>query len=221
MENERNPWDVLEEENIANAEKTAAKRRRAAIKKSASAWFLGIVKWVLLISLGLFLIFEIFIHPINKLKLRLFLGGSCEIIATAYTPLQSVVLGSLKVDGNIIYKNGTYYEVDGKTVYQYEMGRNEWVKTEMEGQLLIFGDPDDKVIHLEDFLDRRNYEWAKEKFFTYRLKDDADVNWKGEVEFRRLPGGQYELKLSVGGVPVTIVFKNIGKVKLDRPWQES
>ena len=39
MENERNPWDVLEEENIANAEKTAAKKRRAAIKKSALSMF--------------------------------------------------------------------------------------------------------------------------------------------------------------------------------------
>ena len=30
MDNERNPWEVIEEENVANAQKTAIKKRRTA-----------------------------------------------------------------------------------------------------------------------------------------------------------------------------------------------
>ncbi len=224
MENERNPWEVIEEETVANAHKTATKKRRAARRRTASMWFLGVVKWILLIVLVLGFVYTVLIHPVNKLKLRILLGDSytMNLKAFNYNTFAWQSVGQIKVDGNLIYisynGNRIYYEVDGETIYEYKMIDGGWEKEKIDEQIIAFGDSEEDAVDLSVLLDRRNYRWAKEKLFVCRIKDGVDIGQFDKVEFYRV-GGKYEMKLYIDGNSATIVFEDIGKTQINPPWK--
>lgn len=224
MDNERNPWEVIEEENVANATETAIKKRRNARGKTATAWFLGIVKWFLLFSVVLTFVYTVFIHPVNKLKLRLFLGGSYTMVLKVYAGFsQEQSLATVKVDGNLVYVSyrgdRTYYEVDGETIYEYRKIDDGWEKVKTEENMIFFGDPDEDTLQMSVLLDRHNYERAKEKFFVHRIKKGVDIGEFDAVEIRRI-GMEYGFDLYAGGAVGTLVFENIGRTHITPPWEE-
>lgn len=209
----------MKEESTATSQKEIAKVRRTERGREWKRLALAIVGWILLGALLLYLLFAIFVHPINKLKLRLFLGGSYEMQIAGQGMMSYEVIGRIRVDGDLIYMSGTYYETDGNTIYEYKKVDGEWQKEKNDEEALVVGDASGETVDLSVLLNRRNYEKVKGEISTYRIKEGVDIGEYHNVEFRRV-GGRSELLLYVPGGIIIITFENIGTTKITPPWEE-
>lgn len=230
MENERNPWEAIKEESESKSPEAIAQKQKAEKRKEASALIGKIIAWVLLIFVALGAAYTIFVHPVHKLNLSLFLGRSYEM--EIVTPSGGHT--TIKVDGNLIaVKEGAdeeiYYETDGKSLYVYRQEANgKWVREKTtEDSLVIGSSSSEKNLSIETLLDRRNYERPKDRVGGWRIKDGVNKGGFDEIEFQHLLT-KYKIKakktyLSDGWFShayMTITIDHIGTTKITPPWEK-
>ena len=229
MENERNPWEKMEEENMAKSPEAIAKAQKAEKRKSASAWVLGIVKWVLLITVVVGSAYSIFVHPVHKLRLSLFLGQSYEMEIVAPSGSHTTI----QVDGNLIcVKEGSnkeiYYEIDGKNIYAYrEDDKGKWVREKTTEDALVIGSSSGSPLSIETLFERRNYERSKAKLGGWCIKDGVNKGGFDEIEFQHLLT-KYKITAQKAYLYdgwfaydyMTITIHRIGITKINPPWEQ-
>ena len=185
-----------------------------------------IVAIVLLVAFTLYLLWAVFVHPINKLKLRLLVTQSCTMTVYAQYYHQGVLQAAtavVRVDGDLIAtasseyskpEGWTYYRLDGDEVYVYEPTLGTWADgTVALGDIGIMSD------EYETLLDRRSYERVKGRLFRWQLKDGVDVQGMWNVQFGR-EAGRLALTWNEAGVKYTITFKAFGTTRVELPREE-
>lgn len=230
MENERNPWEAIKEEGESQSPEVIAQKERAEKRKEASALIGKIIAWVLLIAVVLGVVYAIFVHPVHKLNLSLFLGRSYEMEIVSPMGRHTII----KVDGNLIsVKEGSYeeiyYETDGDTLYVYRQDANgKWVRKKTTEDALVIGSSSaGSTLSIETLFDRRNYERPKDRVGGWRIKDGVNKGGFDEIEFQHLLT-KYKIKaqktyLSNGVtsyVYMTITIDHIGTTKITPPWEK-
>jgi hypothetical protein len=188
-------------------------------------FFAALIIWIVLGALLICLLYNIFVHPIDRLKLALALGGSCEISIVAENGFGKEE-ATLKVRGKYfsVTSDGkeTFYELDGNIVYTYEPLENgEWKRKPVAGGSFAGGLGNDSL------LNRKNYERVPGAGSVWRVKDGIDTGDADEVIFQR-KGGKYQIVsregTAVGNVTyyttTTVTFEKIGGVRVTPPWAE-
>ncbi len=229
MENERNPWEAIKEEGENQSPEAIAQKQKAEKTKETSALIGKIISWVLLISVVLGISYAIFVHPVHKLNLSLFLGRSYEMEIVAPTGRHTTI----KVDGNLIsVKEGSYeeiyYETDGENFYIYRRDASgKWVRKKTAENALVIGSSSGNDFSLDVLFDRRNYEKAKGKPGVWRIKDGVNKGGFDVIEFQHLLT-QYKITAHKGYVYdnwssyayMTITIDHIGTTKITPPWEK-
>lgn len=182
-----------------------------------------IVAIVLLAALALYLLWAAFVHPINKLKLKLLVTQSCTMTVYAQYYNQGVLqaaTATVRVDGDLIAtasseyskpEGWTYYRLDGDEVYVYEPTLGTW-----ESGTLAVGNIGEVSAEYEKLLDRRSYERVKGKLLWWQLKDGVDVQGMWNVQFGR-EAGRLALSWNEAGVKYTVTFKAFGTTRVELP----
>ena len=179
-----------------------------------------LVIWILLGALVIYLLYAILVHPVDKLKIALALGGSCEISVEHKGPMSRQKV-TVKVDGNRFCIEGVgtegprYYVTEGNLTYTYKQNADgEWEKV-----LDSAGSLGSRVL-----FDRRNYE--KSNIGVWELKEGVTYEDYERVELCR-SGGKYQITLvneyTSGNATLytydVITFEKIGGVKITVPWE--
>ena len=200
-----NPWDSFSGERPD----TDAPARRPI----TDIPLVRIIAIILLAAVLIYLLYSIFVHPINKLKLKLFISKSCTMTIVAQYGLQSAK-ATVKVDGNIICITDNYYKIEGDKLLAYDYDLKSWINAErVAGEIVDLND----ISAYEAILSRRNYKLAKGKFFTWELKDGVDAGGMIDLEFRR-KGGRFSFTwFDVYGIKYTLTFTAFGTTHLDPP----
>lgn len=185
------------------------------VRESTYSPLLKIVSVFLIIAVILSTVY-IFMHPINKIKIKFFLFRNCtiEVSATNYFGYASE---KVLIDGNLIKAGNAYYEIDGDTVYKYEkIGKNTWRRAPADEEFL-----DDDNEFASTLLDRGNYKRVKGRLFAWRLKNSvADtVDELSSVTLER-DGGKISIIGYSDGIKVYLRFKLFGRTRINPPWEE-
>lgn len=186
------------------------------VRVSAYSPLLKIMSVFLIIALVLSVVY-IFLHPINKVKVKLFLFRNCaiEVVATYYGAYASE---KILIDGNLIKAGNVYYEIDGDTVYKYEKtAKDTWMRTVADKEE-ISGENEDLVKIL---FTRSNYKRVKNRPFAWRLKNSvADtVDELSSITLER-DGGKIAIVGYSNGVRISLRFTRFGRTKIDPPWED-
>lgn len=159
-------------------------------------------------------IYNLIVHPLDRIKLKMATYNNYSV--TISIP-GAGVKQTIEVDGNIIYTNGTYYEVVGNDVYVFKKNIfGNWKKEIVSEDV----DPSSET-WLTSLLDKENY---THNVFTGRLDykgdfcfDEIEVhNLRTKVMFGMLSAtgsiskgfGHYNLKIEID---------NFGLIKLTPP----
>lgn len=181
---------------------------------------------VLLAALALYLLYAVFVHPIDKLKLRLLATQSCTMTVYAQYYAYGVFrtdTATVRVDGNLIAvasseyskpEGWTYYRLDGDSVDVYEPRVGTWA----DGTF-AWGDVGEINAEYEKLLDRRSYERVKGKLFCWQLRDDVNVRGMWDVQLGR-EAGRLALTWNGAGVKYTITFKGFGMTRVELPQEK-
>ena len=172
---------------------------------------------VLLALLLLYLLYAVFVHPIRKLTLRLFLSGNCEMTLRFEMEEGSYYYSDaamIRVDGNVIEvgaafpmtQDTDYYKLEDGVLYRYALGGFTEVS---DGSFDGVGS--------SALFNRKNYE--REGLFVWRLKDGVDVGKRYNVRFR-YKNGKPTFTWSEGYLDYTLTFDSFGKTPIDPPWGE-
>ena len=165
---------------------------------------------VLLVALILTAVYTL-LHPLDKLKLKLFLFRNCtiEVVATGFGTYEK---REILVDGNLIKIGSDYYEVDGYLVYKYFKDWNgdwqrvlcneEWTKDRNTGEKL---------------LDKDSYKFDK---LTWRLKNSVakDIDDLSHITLKR-DAGKIAIVGYTFGSKIAIRFTRFGRSHIDPPWK--
>lgn len=194
----------------------------APVRITRSAANIPIVKalaFILLVSLVLWLSYTLFVHPINKLNLQLWLSKNCtaEIyVQYIYDNYSVTGKGTVKIDENLFTvkiedpfpQELTYYKsIDGE-LYSYSNESREWQKEDTDGF--------DDYSFLPELFKRKNYERVKGKQATWRVKAGVDVGRMEDLEFRHR-SGDFTFTWSEGKFNFTVTVTDIGKTHVDEP----
>ena len=201
--------------------------------RKVTTWIIKITGWLFLGAFLLWLPYTLFVHPLDKLKVKLFFSNSyeMEMKATVHYDfgydkgvwVQKV--RSVKVDGDLvcIYNRSignTYYKVVGKTVYEYWQDENgEWKAKKSDKNIFSTGGSSGTGVTFSTLLDRRNYEKVKGELGLYRMKGSVDIGDFDRIELQRSNAG-YEIKAYSGSNYVIITFGYFGVTQITPPWEE-
>ena len=211
--NEFNKFCVNRPSEIENYD--AYQSKLDEVREGKTPRWVKIISIILLIALGLSLAYVIFVHPINKLKLRFLIYDSftLEIIIPGFGIYTT---REIQVDGNIMKYGDQYYEIDGNEIYTYHKNfKGEWQKIKSDD----FNDPESTRI-AEKILKRSNYRHAKGRLFAWKIKDNVDLGNDIQSAGIELYEGKIAIVLSYRSVKGYMHFTDFGKVKLTPPWEE-
>jgi hypothetical protein len=190
------------------------------IKKRKTPLWERIISCILLVALGLSFIYLFLLHPVTKIKLKMFLvrNYTIEIRVGEGAWSESVWV---KLDGNIMKISSTsskietaYYEFDGKTVYQYVSDFGDTWTKQLYSMDALFSEEYNLG---KEILKRRNYRRVKGHFLLWEIKDDVDIGDLSTI-LSGYNGGRASLFL--GSKLVVLTVKDIGRTKIDIPWEK-
>lgn len=177
-----------------------------------------VVAILLLTVFGLFLLYSLFVHPVNKLKLRLLLTKNVTMkIQASYGEQHETVI--VKVDGNLIAVGDsqfepihyTYYKIEQDTIYAYNEFTADW---EPQDQSLLAGSEEFRQLFIAD-----NYKRVKGRLRTWQLKEDVRIDGMQNVRFQR-KAGKFTISYQNGLVSCSIVFEKFGRSSIALPGEE-
>ena len=176
-----------------------------------------IVSIILIVILLLSLVYA-FLHPIYKLKLKIFLFNSCtlEATATGYGSYMLYQKEDILIDGNLMKVGSDYYELDGGVMYKYvETGKNTWKRIPADEEWVEDSEVGEKL------LDRNSYKRIKGRLFAWRLKNSVaeTIDDLSSITLER-DAGKIAIKGYNSGVHISIRFTRFGRTKIDPPWEE-
>ena len=157
-----------------------------------------------------------FLHPIDKLKLKLFLFRSytIEVAASSFGEYQAE---SLCVDGNLIKVGADYYEIDGDMIYKYvNIGKNTWHRIPADEEWT-----EDDLELGDKLLDKNNYKRVKGRLFAWRLKNSVaeTIDDLSSITLER-DGGKIAIVGYYYGVRISLRFTLFGRTRIDPPWEK-
>ncbi|MBR3876176.1 MAG: hypothetical protein IKJ25_05325 [Clostridia bacterium] len=119
---ELDAFNIIIGEGVATSKNNDEKKIRISTSEN---W--KYVKWAIYGFLLLLLILYFAIHPIDRLFLQFALFDNYEIglVATSQT---STTGGTVKVDGNIMFLDGKYYEIGEEKSYEYREYDGQWYR---------------------------------------------------------------------------------------------
>jgi hypothetical protein len=191
-----------------------------------------ILALILAVLFALYLLYAIFVHPVNKLNFRLLLQQNCTM--TLHISLRhghGHVSGQTEMllDGNLIAIAESYYtdpysyvyiEMNGDEIMVHDFVLGDWDHMDYEEYLLRNGESAASDGYFQKLFDRRNYERVRGKLFTWKIKDDVDMGYMRDVQFRRKAGKfTFSWKDAVES-EYMIVFESFGRAKIERIWEE-
>ena len=189
-----------------------------------------VLGWGLLVIFVFYVTASIFIHPIDRLKLSLFLSGGNYTISLSgefryyegpnhfLSSVSQRHLGEIKVDRNLMcvtdnYGDDTYYLMDGEKVYMYTKDDNgKWNRTESNKTFPVVGTSLGDVL-----LDRKSYE--RGELFRYKTKSGVDTGTY-DVVYVQQWGLQYELEGQTENATITMSFGRFGTTRITPPWEQ-
>ena len=180
---------------------------------------------ILAILITLIIIY-IFLHPIDKIKLRYFITQDCtiEIISKNTPHNNSYFSGSFEsrseiiIDGDWIEADGKYYNViDGEVYRHYKDASGKWQKEKYE--IDISSSMGAKL------LDKNNYVIDKKNPFVWRLKEDIDkeILSMDNICIKRVHGSIAIVGETVRNgytAEVSLCFCKFGTTNIEFPWDE-
>ena len=159
-------------------------------------------------------IFNLIVHPLDRMKLKM---ATYNNYSVKISIPQAGVSQTIEVDGNIIYTNGTYYEVVGNDVYVFKKNNfGNWKKE------IVYENVDPlSETWLTSLLDKENY---TRNVFTGRL-DYKGVYCFDEIEVHNLRtkvmlgvlSATGNISQGFGNYYLKIEIDNFGLVKLTPP----
>lgn len=123
--------------------------RRADIMTSVKGAALGLILMILL--------YNLLVHPIDRLLIKMAVLDNYTISVKVGSSSPDIV----KVDGNVTYSDGKYYEMVGDKRYVYQQLNGRWTK---QLDYSYTGDEDADVGGLGELLKKENY---KRSFFPW------------------------------------------------------
>ena len=194
-------------------------------KPNTSRIVCKVLLFVLIGIIVLGIIVACFIHPLDKLSIRLSLSRSYVIDIYSYNSYQSDNQ-RIYVDGNRIkYFDGRrdhYYEIEGATLYRYyKTADGQWEKT-VEAQM---DDHSDQNI-LSALLDKENYQRVKGKLCVYETKPGVKLGGAKKVQYTKGHetghfNGYYDrFTMNYKDSQTEITVCKIGKTKVTFPWEK-
>ncbi len=168
----------------------------------------------------------IFLHPVNKVKVKYFFTRNCtiEVSVRATVPVDNF-LGAgnteILIDGDWMKVGGTYYKLENGEIYCYRKdGYGEWQKKLYEKS----ADMSEDIRTGSELLKRSNYKRAKGSLFVWELREDVAKEIKGlsSVKVKRFNGdiaivGDYYY---LGDkYKVYICFTKFGSTEITLPWE--
>ena len=221
-----NPWETTQHEQpIVDA---PAQYRRPFM----SIPIVRILAFVLVVVFALYLLYAIFVHPVNKLNFRLLLQQNCTM--TLHISLRhghGHVSGQTEMllDGNLLAIAESYYtdpysyvyiEMSDDEIMVHDFVLGDWDHIDYETYLLMNGESDTSNDAFIKLFDRRNYERVKGKLFTWKIRDDVDTGYMHDVQFRRKAGKFTISWKDQVASEYMIVFESFGRAKIERIWEE-
>lgn len=178
--------------------------RRADIMTSVKGAALGLILIILL--------YNLLVHPIDRLLIKMAVLDNYTISVKVGGSSPDIV----KVDGNVTYSGGKYYEMVGDKRYVYRQLNGEWTK---QLDYSYTGDEDADVGGLGELLNKENYKrtffpWGSMKY-TGPDTDIFDVRM-------RISGGKCHITGKTGGYNgyiyyVYIDIEDFGTTKVTLP----
>lgn len=221
-----NPWETTQHEQpIVDA---PAQYRRPFM----SIPIVRILAFVLVVVFALYLLYAIFVHPVNKLNFRLLLQQNCTM--TLHISLRhghGHVSGQTEMllDGNLLAIAESYYtdpysyvyiEMSDDEIMVHDFVLGDWDHIDYETYLLMNGESDTSNDAFIKLFDRRNYERVNGKLFTWKIRDDVDTGYMHDVQFRRKAGKFTISWKDQVESEYMIVFESFGRAKIERIWEE-
>ena len=170
---------------------------------------------ILLILLLSLTVFYIFLHPIDKIRVKFFLTRNCTIQVRGEGAYKD---HDILIDGKFIKIGSEYYEIDGDDIYVYRKGnkgewqRNLYSNVDAFAEKVGLGDPLFKA---------RNYKSVKGKLFTWELNTDAvELNRDFSNVTLQREDGVISLVSYEGRERVAMRFCRFGTTHIDLPWEE-
>ena len=209
---ESDAFDILKKEIPAQSESEGLNKPKKKLSK-----ILPCLIGAICIVLILYLIYNIVVHPIDRLKAKIVVFDSYVITtrvqgSNAYTTVQ--------VDGNLIYADGVYYELTDHEIYSYIKAENgQWYRYIAWN---LSNNVDTSWVRA--ILDKSNYN--KEQLFWKPLEYNGDQNIldlsnvRVQVLFHKcIISGVMDIDLGIINSQryVTIEIGEFGWVKLKLP----
>lgn len=190
------------------------------IKKRKAPLWERIISCILLVALGISFVYIFLLHPVTKIKVKMFLVRNYTIeIRVGHGPWSESIW--IKVDGNIMKIESTssqidttYYEFDGKMIYKYTMNYGDTWTKELYSRDALFSEEYNLG---KEILKRRNYRRVKGHFFLWEIKDDVDIGTLSTV-LSGYSEGRASLFLESKLVVLSII--DLGRTKINIPWEK-
>ena len=189
----------------------------SSLKKRAPICILAI--------LIILVVIYIFLHPIDKIKLRYFITRECTIeVISDITPHEGNLVGSIErrskvlIDGDWIESDGKYYNFDNGEWYRYyKDAYGNWQKEEYP---MDISSSSGAIL-----LDKNNYVRDKENPFVWVLKEDAygKTFTMSNVRIERVYGSIAivgEESRNGYDAEVSLCFRGFGTTDIEFPWDE-
>ena len=174
---------------------------------------------ILLVSFLALTVIYIFLHPINKIRVKFILTGSCtiEVIESKGDHVSLAGRQEVRIDGKWMTDGEYYYEIDDEKVYRYYYKKyGEWERT------LHRDYTDGSTVKAlgGEYFKRSNYKRVKGKLFVWEYcGEDDEVLGLENVTVQR-SGGIISIVGDSGSTKVAIRFRRFGITRISLPWEE-
>ena len=162
---------------------------------------------VLLIALGIYLC----LHPVDKLKVKIFLFRNYTVEGRIIGEKDSAII---KVSGDTLKTGNIYYSISGSTIYCHYRYDNQWEREEVS--------EDSSIRTAEKFsnyiLNLKNYERVKGKLFEWKLKDSIDTGEYKNFTIKRVKG-HISFCFEYEGKEYCMMFKHFGLSWFYKPFK--
>ena len=170
-------------------------------------------KTILIVLLIVFAIY-LCLHPVDKLKVKMFLFRNCTVEARIVGDINNRESVIMKISGNTIKIGQTYYSVSENTVYCHYRYNYGWKREEVS--------EDSSIRSSEEFskyiLNVNNYERVKGKLFEWKLKDNIDTGEYKNFTIKRVKG-HIAFCFEYEGEEFCMMFKYFGLSWFYKPWK--
>lgn len=222
----------IDQEHVSdNAAMTEQKKNSAP--KPTSTLFNVIVISVLCIA-AIFLLFALFVHPIDWLRFRMAVVQNYEItISSPYGSFDKYESMTIQVSKNLIHVEESvfgperYYAIEGNTAYEYRQysdGHWEKIKTDLDS---LFNADGEETFDFNVLLYGKNYNKNGIISQNYDLKSSVDIGDYRSVKFSKGNGkNEFQIFTTIPtqtGTSVMYSIKvninHIGTTRIDQPWK--